>query len=121
MIRLAMADGVGRHVRQDEVGRPAEHRLERLGRLVRHEIHLDEIDAGDGIDRKEIDGDDATLAGRRGGALGGELRPSARSGAEIQNAQALLQEMGLVVDLEELVDRSRSIAFSRWRGRHRGH
>ncbi len=99
MIGLGVADGIGRHVRQDEIGRPAERGDEAVGRFVGHEIHFQQHHAGQRLDRQQIDADDDGI----GHYLAGNLRPAARRRAEVDDGLAAFEDMELLVELDELV------------------
>ena len=77
-----MADGVGRHVGQDEIGCAAERIDEQGGRGIGHEVHLHDGHALDRVDRQQVDPDHR---GVRQAALD-DLAPAARRDAEIDDA-----------------------------------
>ena len=62
MIGLAVPGGVGRHIGKNEISRPAEMRLQTVRRVAIHEIHLDDLDTRNWIDRQPIYGDDAAFS-----------------------------------------------------------
>src|SRR5262249_52159434 len=95
------------HVRKHDVGRPAECFLDQPRRLGREHVSLNE---GDSIERLHLEDIDADHAPRRTDPLGCDLAPSAGSGAEIEHPGALLQEMKLVVELEQLERGAAAIA-----------
>ena len=73
-------------------------------------VELRKIDAGDFRHLQEIDRDHLALAVDRADALGRDLAPAAGGGAEIDHGDAMLEEVILVVDLDQLVGRARAIA-----------
>ncbi len=60
-VGLGVADGVGRHVRQHQIRRAAECLGQLVGSGVVHEVHLEDDDIVDRIDRQQIDADDRDL------------------------------------------------------------
>src|SRR3546814_12205863 len=91
MIGLRMADGVGGHVGEDEVGRAAERFLEPIGRLFVHEVHLEDRDTVEWIGGEKVDADHARL--RK--PLPHDLAPAPRRDAEVDDAlRALQKEIG---------------------------
>src|SRR3546814_12848633 len=101
MVGLRMADGVRRHVRNDEVGRAAERLDQRIGCGVVHEIHLEDIDSLDRLAGKQVDPGDARARIR----LADNLRPAARRDAQVDDRARLLEQAEFFVDLDQLVDR----------------
>ena len=69
-------------------------------------------DAGDFRHLQQIDRDHLALAVGGADAFGRDLAPAAGRGAEIDHRDALLEEMVLVVDLDQLVGRARAIAVA---------
>ncbi len=108
MVGLGMAGGRGRHVAEHDIGKAVQAALQFVGRLVAHEIHLDEVGAGDGVDRQQVDADHLAAFAD---AIDRHLAPAAGRGAEIHHACAGLEEMKLVVELQQLERRARAIAL----------
>ena len=108
MIGLRVADGVRRHVGQDEIGRAAERLAQPVRRGVVHEIHLQ-----DGRRRRS----DRSAAGRcrRSLACGRRWRttwrPAARRDAEVDHALGALEEAEALVELDQFVGGARAIAL----------
>ena len=82
MVGLRMADRVGGHVGEDEVGRPAERLPEPVRRGIVHEVHLQDGRAVDRVGRQQVDADDRRL--RR--LLAHHLGPAAGRDAEVDDA-----------------------------------
>ena len=82
MVGLRMADGVGRHVRQHEVGLGAERVAQRVGGGVVHEVHLEDLDPVDRFGLEQVDAGDPRA--RRAAAH--DLAPAARRDAEVDHA-----------------------------------
>ena len=99
MIGLLVADGVGGHVRQNEVGRTAERLPEPVGRAFVHEVHLQDGDAIDRVGRQEVDADYRRL--RRLAA--NHLAPAARRNAKVDDRLHALEQPEALVELEQLV------------------
>src|SRR3954468_301683 len=112
LVGFAMARGVGCHVREHHVGAAAHHRKQFRGCVVALEIKLREIDARDLRHLEQIDRDHPALAAGRANSFGGDLAPTAGRGAQIDHRDAVLQEMVLVVDLDQLERRTRAQAFA---------
>jgi hypothetical protein len=55
VIGLLVADGVGRHVGQHQIGLAAQRIGERLRGRIGHEIHLEDRHALDRLDRQQVD------------------------------------------------------------------
>ena len=105
-----MARRVGRHVGHHHVGRAAEQVHQLLGRALVEKVELDEFDARHGID--VAGGRCRPPAPSRPTFRGGDLRPAARRGAEIDDALAGLEQIVLLVDLQQLEGRPRAITLA---------
>src|SRR5271165_439419 len=112
MISLAMARRVGRHVREDPVGRAAEPFAYDPRRIRIVEVHAPEFDALDRVHVETIDGDHPAGAVFRSRLCGRDLAPAARRGAEIDDALPGLEQLVFVGDLQELKGRARAIALA---------
>ena len=99
MVGLRVADGVRRHVRQHQVGGPAERFAQLLRRGLVHEIHLQDLDALDRLGRQQVDAGDPRLRG----AAAHHLAPSARSDAEVDHRLDALEQPEALVELEQLI------------------
>src|SRR6185437_4458330 len=98
-----------RHVGKHHVGWTVKRRLEPLRRAGIEKIELHEFAAGYGFYRQEVDGD---YAPRRAGASRSYLAPASGRGTEVDHACAFLQEVGLVIDLDELEGGARTKSFA---------
>ena len=116
MVGLRMADGVGGHVRQDEVGLGAERLAQRVGRGVVHEIHLEDLDPVDRLGLQQIDPGDA----RAGRAAADDLAPAARRDAEVDHRLGALEQVEALVELEQFIGRAAAIALGLGPLAHRG-
>src|SRR3546814_17717507 len=93
-----MADGVRRHVRQDEVGRAAERRDQGVRRRVVHEIHLEDRDPFDRLAGEQVDAGDAGARVR----LAYDLRPAAGRDAQVDHGERLVEEAEFLVEPDQL-------------------
>ena len=96
-----MAGGVGRHVGEHHVDRPAEQRLEAVGSVVVGEV-ADEVGrARDRVHLEEIEADDLAAGLFRVDLLDRDLGPAARRAAEIDDALAGFQQVEAGVEFLE--------------------
>ena len=91
-IGLPMARGIGRHVGEHDISGTAQHGLQLVRRCGIEEIDLCKDNAGDFVHLKQVDADNAAAIADAL-LLRPDLLPPARSGAEIGNFRAGLQEM----------------------------
>ena len=116
VIRFRVPDGRRRHVGEHHVGAPAAKAgLEQVfGRRI-GKIHLDDVDACDRLEAQIVDGDHLALAVGRLGALGRNLRPTARRGTKVDDPLTRLQEIVLGIDFPEFERRAgpKSLPFCR--------
>ena len=105
MVGLLVADRVGRHVREHQIGWPAQGFPQPLGRRIVHEIHLQDRDPVDRVGRKQVDADDARL--RR--LAPHDLAPAARCNAKIDDGLHTPQQPEALIELDQLVGRSAAI------------
>ena len=106
-VGLRMADGVGGHVRQHQIGRAAELGDQPFGGGVVHEVHLEDRRAVDRIDRQQVDPHHRGL----GQAAADDLGPASRRDAQIEDTLRALEEVELLVELDQLVGRAAAVAF----------
>ena len=107
MIGLRVADRVGGHVGEDEVGRAAERLPEPVGRRIVHEVHLQDRRALDRVGGQQVDADHDRLRQ----PLAHDLRPAARRDAEIDDPLRALEEAEALVELDQFVGGARAIAL----------
>ena len=107
------------HVGQHHVGGPNERRAQPVGRLRRHEVEMQDGDAGDRLHLLDIDGDDPARVGparSRPDPVSRHQRPAARRRAEVHHAGARAQHVEAVVELDQLVGGARAQALALGRG-----
>ena len=87
------------HIRKHHV-RPtfAQPRLKQRRGAVVHEIELEEIYAGNGLDGQDVDGDDLALSLRRPNSCRRYLRPATRCRTEVDYALVRLEQAVPVID-----------------------
>src|SRR6476661_8019766 len=106
-----MAGGGRRHVGEDHIGTASlEVRAERSSRSLPAHIQRQHLDAGKRLDGGEIDGEHLPLSLDRAHTLRRDLAPASGGSAQIHHNDARLQEVVLVVYLDELERRARSVA-----------
>jgi EmrB/QacA subfamily drug resistance transporter len=111
VVRLAVADGRRGHVGEHHVGHAAD-RLDQLSRrVVVEEIHLQDLDAGHRVHLQVVDRRDTLVGVGRPDTLDGDLAPAAGCRAEVDHPLALLEDVVLIVDLDQLVRRPRTHAL----------
>ena len=108
LIGLAMARRVGGHVGEHDIGAAAHHRQQFFRRAVGEEVELGEADARNFRHFQKIDRHHLALAVDGPDALGRDLAPAARRGAEVDHRDSEFEEAMLVVDLDQLVGRARA-------------
>ena len=86
--------------------------VRRSGAAASMKVERDELRSRQGLDRQEVDADDAPFPLRGANALCRDLRPAAGRGAEVDDALARLQQPVFVVDLDQLVGRPRAVALA---------
>jgi hypothetical protein len=101
-----MADGVGGHVRQHQVGFPAKRLVQRLGRGFLHEVHFEDDDPVDRVGRQQVDADDPRFRD----LATNNLRPAAGRNAKVDDPRAALQEAEPLVEFGQLVRRAAAIS-----------
>ena len=87
VIGLRVADGIGSHVGQDEVGGATEDRLQPGVGFVGCEVHFEDRDSVDGVGRQQVDADHRRLRH----LAPDHLAPAARSDPEVDHASDALQ------------------------------
>jgi hypothetical protein len=111
VIGFLVAGGIGRHVRHDEVGLAAQAGDQDVWRLLVEEVEFEEVDTCHGLNGKKVDGDDPASSLGEADLAGCDLRPAARSRAKIHDALARLEELVLLVDLDQLIGGTGTVAF----------
>ena len=95
--------GRGRcHVGNHQIRRAAQRIHDGFRRFIVEKIHHQQLDARNGRDFEKVDADHAHIVFRRAGDLGGNLRPAARCGAQVDDATRAFQDRVLLVDFQKL-------------------
>ena len=108
-----MTGGVGRHIGKNDIGRSARPVAEQGFQALRcglvQEIQQQEFDAGDRFHFKYVERDDPPALPD---PFRGDLAPTARRRAEIDDVHAGFEQVMLVVDFSKLVGRAGAKAFA---------
>ena len=107
VIGLFVADRVRGHIRQHQIGRPAQSLLQRGGSSIIHKVHLENGDALDRFDFEQVYAHDLGL----GRLLAHHLRPPARRDPQIDHALGPADQAEFLVQFDELVCRAAAIAI----------
>src|SRR6185437_8646021 len=102
LIGLAVAGGVGGHVRQHHVGAPSHHGKQPVRRVGSKKIELSKADAWYFGHGQQVDRDHFALVVGRADAHGGDLAPAAGRRTEIDHHESRLEQAVLVVDFDQL-------------------
>ena len=98
VIGLFVPGGVGSHVGNHQIGRPIERSGQRRGRVIGHEVHLQNGHAFDRVGRQQIDADHRGV----GAVLAHHLRPAARGNPQIDHPPRAFEQAELLVNLDQL-------------------
>ena len=113
MIDLRMAAGLGRHVRQHQIGRPAQRLFQKVRGGIVQEVELDQRRMLDRLHRQQVDAHNpATARAARLRPVHGDLGPAARGGAQIHDPLPRFQQPVFLVQLQDLEGRARSVSLA---------